>query len=651
MKQVIIKSMKLTNFKGLRDFSIEFNSSSTTILAKNGAGKTTIFDAFTWLLFGKDSLDRKDFNIKTFNAKGITIPRIPHEVSAVLSVDGEEVNLCHRFNEKWQKKRGSAIEEFKGHEEERLYNDVPCSVKEWNEKIANICSEQVFKFITNPRYFSAQKADVQRAMIFRMIGDVSNDDIAAGNEDFTALLTNLTGKTMEEYKREISAKKRRIKTEIAGIPDRIDERKRDMPESENWLLLDADLSNKQKELLETEQAITDSSQAYKTASDERLALQKKLSNLQLDRQTRESNIITSVQKEYNEQVIQQSKLKDELKKAENELASARAEQQGYKEDLESQKAKRETLISEWRKIKAHTLVFNEDEFVCPTCKRPLDIDDIERKRNELTENFNSKQADDLAENNRKGQQVKKKITEIDALINKCDERISMLESRIRDIKSDTLYTKSLVAPDAVPAIAADAEIKKLDAEIKKLDAEVNTPIVAADTSELTAKKKMLTSDIDTIKEKLSKRDTIERNEMRIKELERQLTEQNEELTKLEGIELTMQAFSKARTEAVESRINGLFSIVKFKMFEQQVNGEEVETCEATVDGVPYSDLNHASKINAGLDIINAICKYEDMSAPIFIDNAESVTDFLPTQSQMIKLTVSSNVKGIYIEYV
>ena len=181
---------------------------------------------------------------------------IRDRVSAVLLVDGEVVTLCRRFNEKWTKKRGSAVEEFVGHEEERLYNNVPCSVKEWNEKIAAICPEQVFKFITNPLYFTSQSVDTQRSMLFRMAGGITDEEIAAGNADFAALLASLTGKTMEEYKKEIAAKKRRLKTEIEAIPERIDERRRDVPEAEDWAALEEELRQKQEALAKVEEQLS-----------------------------------------------------------------------------------------------------------------------------------------------------------------------------------------------------------------------------------------------------------------------------------------------------------------------------------------------------------------------------------------------------------
>lgn len=642
MKKIIIKQINLVNFKGIRNVSVDFDEQITTICGRNGSGKTSIFDAFTWLLFGKDSQDRKLFNIKTIDAQGIAIPRIPHEVSAIILVDGEEINLRRRYNEKWQKKRGSATEEFTGHEEERLYNDVPMSVKEWNEKIAEICSEQVFKFITNPLYFSAQKSDMQRSMLFRMAGEISDEEIAAGNAEFTALLAQLTSKTMEEYKREISAKKRRIKAEIDGIPERIDERKRDMPEAENWLAIDAELKAAQTELSEVEKSITDKAQAYTTASNERLNLSKQLSELKEKMLNREFAIKQAVNAEYNEQSSTQQQLFRDESATLSELNRVNSELARYQFDLNSMQEKRNKLIAEWREINARSLKFREDEFVCPTCKRPLDIDDIERKQNEMTENFNIRKSSDLAENNRKGQANKKAMEDTQKLIKRCEEHIATLTRKIEELKANPLYSAVLTAPDATYAINTDNEYSSLYVEVSELEKKLNEPISLPDTADLIAKKQGIMSQIDELKKRLANKDIIERNNQRIQELEKLLRSQSEELAQLEGIEFTMANFSKARIEAMESRINGLFSVVRFKMFEKNINGGEVETCEATVNGVPYSDLNNAMTINAGLDIINAICKSESVTAPIFIDNAEAVNELLPTQSQMIRLVVTDD---------
>ena len=107
-------------------------------------------------------------------------------------------------------------------------------------------------------------------------------------------------------------------------------------------------------------------------------------------------------------------------------------------------------------------------------------------------------------------------------------------------------------------------------------------------------------------------------------------------------------FRKAQIEHIEERINGMFRVVRWKMFETQINGGEVETCECTIDGVPFSDLNTAGKINAGLDIINAIQQCDGITAPVFIDNRESVTEIADLDGQIVNLIVDENYKTVTV---
>ena len=593
MKHIIIKRMHLLNFKAFKDFSIEFNEHITTIQGRNGSGKTTIFDAFTWLLFGKNSDDRKDFGIKTIDADGNVIENVPHEVSAVLLVNGEEITLCRRLVEKWQKKRGSAVAEFTGNTEERLFNDVPCSVKEWSEKIDNICTEQVFKFITSPTYFNQQKPDVQRAMLFRMAGNISDDEIAADNEDFRALLDMLTGKTFDEYKKEIAAKKKRIKAEIDTIPDRIDERKRDMPEASDWDAINASIAAKKQRKEEYEAQIADASQAYSKISD----------------------------------------LSQEIGRKKEQLARD-------KKTLESCSEYRNRLVAEWKEINAETLQFNEDDFRCPTCHRPFEPDEIETKQQEMTQRFNARKANKLEENRKVGKANTERMHELEASIKETEKDIAAKTEELENMRYHAACSAAPVCPDATPAIEADAAWQNLSQQIASLEAETQKPLEMANNADLKELCRQIDNEIYSLNAILANKDIIERNNARIAELEKQLRTQSEELARLEGIEFTIAEFTKARIEAVDKRINGMFSLVKFRMYEKQINGGEAETCVATVDGIPYSDLNDAKKVNAGLDIINAICKFEGITAPIFIDNAESVNKLLDTASQQIRLVVT-----------
>lgn len=643
MKEIKIKEMHLVNFKGVRELQIKFNDGMTTICGRNGSGKTTILDAFTWLLFGKDSQDRKQFNIKTLDENSVPIPQLPHEVSAVLLVDGKEVRLCRRYNEIWRRRQGRAVTEFDGHDEERIYDDVPMKVNEWRDKINAIVEESVFKFITIPSYFPTRKPEVQREMLFDMAGRITDEEIAKGNEQHMALLKALDGRTMAEYKTAVTAKKNRLKDEAKGIPDRIDERKRSMPQEEDWGQLQADLEGFEEELSGIDKQIGDITEAHRAADKRRRDMSNHLSDLEKQRDKRKYEIESEVSKEYYKALQKESDHKSDIRTKEAErdrLCEERDEQQKV---IEGCQQTREKLVAEWKEIKAKKLVFDPDAFICPTCKRELDADDVERKRDELTENFNQSKAKQLADNQQKGVANKEKMEKAEAKKKELDGQIAKLTDEITKMQSVTFA--SVEEPDATEAIVNDAKIKELDAAIEKAksDLEADTNAGGQDTEALQQRKSEINTEISDIKIRLAKREDIEKDNKRIAELEDQLRKLNNEIAEQEGIEMQMLEFSKARAAAIESRVNGMFKMVRFKMFDTLVNGSEVETCVATVDGVPYDDgLNNAKCINAGIDIINAICNHIGVRAPIFIDNAESVNEIIPTDSQLVRLVVSND---------
>ena len=262
-KRIIIRQMSLLNFKGVRELTVDFDEHETNIFGANHTGKTTLFDAFVWLLFDKDSQDRQNFCIRTYDEDNNIIPKLPHEVSACIEVNGVEINLKRCFVENWVKKRGSQEAVYDGNSEERYWNDVPCSKTEFAKKIADICDESIFKLITNPLYFPSMKPATQRGMLFQMAGDLTDADVAASDpQRFANLAEQLTHKTLEEYKKEIAAKKRRINQAIESIPARIDENKRLMPEAEDWSALERDIKEKEAKIKELDGQISDESKAY-----------------------------------------------------------------------------------------------------------------------------------------------------------------------------------------------------------------------------------------------------------------------------------------------------------------------------------------------------------------------------------------------------
>lgn len=643
MKSIVIREIRLLNFKGIREMSIEFDPSETTLRGANGSGKTTVFDAFTWLLFGKDSSDRKDFNLKTLDGSGKAIEKIPHEVEATIIVGGDVVRLRKCFIEKWVKKRGTTTEEFDGHKTEQYVNDVPCSVSEYARKINELfVTEDIFKLITSPTYFLSQRKEFKRDMLFRMAGNVTDEDVAQMRPEFRELLDRLTGKTLDEYKREVAAKKKRIKSDMENIPARIDERKRDMPEAENWAQLETEIQARRKVIVELENAILDRSKAYNAITARRQDLARQLSDCETAKAVREGEIKVEVERGYHEQVAERNKLVTRLSTLQAERSRNETMRESVRERLQKHQAEREELLKEFYGLRDGQLpVFNDSEFVCPTCHRPFEASDIEAKKQEIRNNM-------ISENKRRGLDVKKYIECETKEEKDYSDRIFAIDEEIAQIRANDLYINEPQKPAADLQLETDKEIIKWTNKITDLRNQLAEEVTAPDTSDLQEQKRETELAIRELESRLAKRDTIAATRKRIEELENSYKTMSDELTELEGAEFTIAAFGKAKIEQVESRINGLFRIVRWKMYDQQINGGEVETCDAMIDGVPYSDLNTAGKINAGLDIIRAIQRSESIAAPVFIDNRESVTEVEDMECQIINLVVDENYQQVSI---
>lgn len=654
MAKIKVRRLKMVNFKGIRELDIELNDTFTTVKGRNGSGKTTIFDAFTWVLFGKDSIGRKQFEIRTLDQNGDVITRLPHEVSATLQVDGTLVILTRRFTEKWQKRRGTATEVYVGNEVERLFNDVPCSEKEFDAKVAEICAPEVFKMITSPMYFTSLKADQQRAMLIRMIGGFSDNDVikASGNEPkFIDLLQRLMGKTIEEYRREVGAKKKRVKVELDALPERIDERKRD---SATYADVDfdevqAEFENKNGQLRDIETQFTDLTEHERAADLELNRLRQQLSRNKSEQFEVRTKVQNEASKAYSEVQWKKEQLLHSINHAARKVDKCRAEVVDAEHDYEIACAERERCIAEWRQIQAEQLTFGENDFNCPTCGRPFDLADIEQKRQEMTQAFNARKAARLEANKQRGLKCSKTVLAslLDAVTTATKNAADAKEEceKLNEQYSTFETPHQPTAEQITETLQKNPDYQQLIEQEKALRAQIDARAnntANPDLEELRLARKTLADNVMELSGILAKREITERNANRIQELEEQVRTLGAQLAELEQIEFTMDAFCKARIEAVESRINALFTNVRFKMYDRQINGGEVETCEATVDGVPYSSLNNAGRINAGLDIINAICKHEGISAPIFVDNAEAVNKLLPTESQIIALAVTED---------
>lgn len=307
-----IKKLILRNFKGLKKYEVEF-SRETSLYGTNGTGKTTVMDAYHWLLFGKDSQDRQNFNIKTLDKNNNPLHKLEHEVEGVFEHENKEFTLRRTFKEKWVKKRGATEAEFSGHETEFHINDVPKKKEEYQAYINSIVSEDVFKMVSHPLYFSSLRWDKQREILFEMAGQVSDEVIAGDETKYRELLATMAKKdtTLSEYKRELAERKKKIRKELESIPARIDENDRDKPEPKDWDALRSELDRVQREIEQLDDEISSQSKQADEVMKAIEAIQSELYKAQ----TRRGELFQAAQREADKGIVEAKERKRKLEQS------------------------------------------------------------------------------------------------------------------------------------------------------------------------------------------------------------------------------------------------------------------------------------------------------------------------------------------------
>lgn len=645
MKEVFLKKLILKNFKKIQDLTVEFTDKNTFICGGNGTGKTTLQDAFLWLLFGKDSTNRADtnFNIKTLGEDGKPILHLVHSVTGVLSINGRDVELQRNYVEKWGSGVNAGV--LQNHATEFYLNGVKLKTKkEYDAEVAAILPEDVFRMITNPLYFPTMKAQDQKAMLLEMAGNVTNEEVANINPKFQELISLISGRSLEQLAKEIASKKSAIKDELKGIPGRIDSVRDAMPESEDWAVLEKEIADKKEKIKDIDSQLADKSKQIEAEFKAKSELQKQIGNRKLAKSQRENEIRQNANKSYHDVLDNISKLEYQVKSKDAEISRKQEDHSRIKATIEVLNNDLELLRGKFYAIDAETLQYPEGAFICPTCKRELEVEDIQAKQQELQDNFNLNKANRLKtvqnegkEKAAKVEELKKQCSIIQAAITQLSNEKEILVHNINECKGNMPEEQ-----DTQKIILSDPTWLSLSNEITDLENQLKAEAKPIDTTELKEAKAILSEAIDELNKKLGKRDTIERSNKVIKELEDKRDKNNEALAEQERLEFLVQDFQKEKDNKLMERINGMFSLVKFSFISEKLNGNEVITCFCSVDGVPFADVNNASKINAGLDIINAICRSVGITAPIFIDNRESVNELIPTMSQVINLVVSKD---------
>ena len=668
MKTIKLQSIKLTNFKGIRSFELNIIDNETFIFGDNGAGKTTIYDGFNWLLFGKDSIGRTDFEIKTLDSNGKVIEKIEHEVYARLVVNGEELKLKRVLRENWVKKRGNSVSEFAGNVTEYYWNEVPVQQKEFNANISQLLDEQIFKLITSVSTFNSMDWKARRTILGSLV-TITEEEIIGQNLAFQKLMQNIKAyKSIDDYKKMKAASIRKAKDDLKAIPTRIDEVERSKPEPKDFAELKIALDAQENHLFHIEEQIADKTKAVEAIVETKNAHTLKLNGLQTKISQLQNSIKNEADKQVNDSKGDYNKVVSEIQNLQSQLDSENSthtalhqNKLSIEKEIETTIAKMNDLRNEWTKVNGKTFEFDESKCVCPSCQRAFETDDITAKKAELLKNFNADKEKQLNEINNKGVGLKSEKEKLEAdldsngkhiaisaaKVNTLNESITSLKTKLETLKEDPAQAEKKAEMIYETMLSNNAELIGLTKELTELQ-KVTFAETTVDTSGLKTQKEIVKKEIDAIKKELAVEEEIKKADLRVEELKKEEATLAQQVADVEGEMILADEFTKAKIDALESKINQKFKFVKFKMFDTQVNGGEVECCEATINGVPFSDANTASKINAGIDIINTLSGFYNVNAPIFIDNRESVVNVLKTDSQLINLVVSEQDKQLRV---
>jgi len=643
--KIILKKLTLQNFKGIRSLSIDFNSETTTISGENGTGKTTIADAFNFMLFGKNSYDIKDFNIKTLDKDNNPIHKLEHSIEGVFDVDGSETTFKRVYKEKWTKAKGAEEAEMSGHETLFYYNNVPMNATEYKAKVDALVAEETMKLLTNPMYFNSMKWDARRKILMDITGEISKDEIIAkiitndNAEQINELSAILnSGKSAEEYKRELAAKRKLLTSELSTIPTRIDEADRSMPTVENWSKIDEEIASIVSKINNTDTAIEDTNSVFTQQRADAQKLQQQKHELQmqlsgLQAQNKLAGTKDAMQLENDIAVV-----KHKIANLKRQIEENNGQVSRQNNTINQLNAENDKLREQWNTENARELSIDEDKLNCPICKQPLPENNTEQQKSILIANFNGSKQGNLHRIEQQGLNNKDTIVKAENIVKQLDSDVNSYQVDIEqnEVKLLELQAKQSGITSFVP-VPTEEEIELQ----KKIDGIVIPEIATVDVSDLKATKTDLIIQLDTLKAKLLNKDQIDKINIRIADLKRQEKELAQQISMIERTEFAVQKFETAKINELDRRLTELFPMVQFKLFNVLINGGTEPCCELLINGVPFSDVNTAARINAGLSIINVLVKHYGISAPIFIDNKEGINNPIETESQTIFLTVGN----------
>ena len=636
MKKIRISRLKLENFKCHKLLDLDLSGSSASIYGDNATGKTSIYDAFTWLLFGKDSrgTGEKNLDLKPLGPDGQVAD---HEaitaVEATLTVDGAPVTLRRELKENWVSRRGSSKEEFAGNASTYYIDGVPVKKYAYDGRVAEIVDEDAFRMLTMVNYFpETMHWQDRRAILFAAIGNKTDTQIMdEAGDRFANLLAAMDGRQLDDLKKILASRKKSLTGVKNDLPGRIAEvtniaQQYDQEEDAAEALEEV---RARRKALEAQLAAAGNGSYLAERESALNAAQSSLRALEAENQAhrqRQGGGPEAVKRLRNAIVLAE----DKVRRAGLQLSRLAKEKQSLEDGISACRA-------EWDRW--NNLPFTAG--TCAYCGQSLAGTALERAEAAHRQRV----ADGKTNAITAADNAKRRLAGVEDAIAEVEET-----QRLAAKEKAEMETELIRANQAEDLPGYREKRQALEAEADQISQQVAT--LRRDSAEATANLRQSIREVD--REIQAGETAIARKNMvpelleRAEDLRQQLANSARQLEEVEGLLFQAEEFCRYKAQLLEDDVNHLFQMASFRLFRQQANGGVEERCDVTYQGIPYGSLNNGARINVGMDIIHTLSKVYGVSVPLFVDNAESVTRLADYGGQVIRLVVSEADKEVRV---
>lgn len=639
MKEIRYEKINVLNFRKTREAEYVFNQQNVRVTGQNGAGKSTLGDAIYWNFTGKDLKGKEKFGIKTL-ADGEVIPQVDHiaELSIAVYEDGEvnSFTLHRNFREVWAGARGGEPQ-MTGHTTEYKINGLQCAAGQYDKFVASLGPLDKLPELTRPTYFASELDWKQRrAVLFDMVPHLTDDAIAATSQGLTDLWNESKRLKISigQMKQWLHDNIKPLEDQIKLIPTRIDEAKRQerpVVDPSEWRLKDeiqADIDRVRAALSGNVDAELLRLKGVAQEAAIRLREHEAAGHLSVhrpelnDQYRNELNAWNSDRAAEERQLTQ---LDLQIRSVQGEISRIQSQVPALQAQFDAQSA------AEWT-----------GSMACSTCHQDLPADQIESARH----TFNLNKSQSLTK-------IRQAIDDLEKQEGLATTRLNSLQVELaaaQDIKGKaplrpTPPTIPTYIPSEDPVWRALSEAKnRAEGEVSRMEGDRNLAMSG------------MREQLSALERELSKWTERERAEeanrsvqSRIKQLQDEQKVAAEKRSEYKRYVALLAEWIETKANLATESINSKFTVVRWKLYQYLVNGEQEECCIPTINGVPFTDRSDGEQINAGLDIIETLGEHYGCRFPIIIDRAEAVHPIYQTTAQQIQLAMTPNQPEVHIE--